>query len=472
MHSLGIKSISLAATLVACCALARGEDLAPALRVPNSSAKIDLKITGDERLARAPEPIPLPPIANPIDDDQLTLAEAESMATSFHPAIREAVARVRAAHGNWVQVGLKPNPEAGYAANEIGDEGKAGQQGGIISQEIVTGGKLELNRAVALREQAQAEQRLEQVRAQVITTVRKYYFECLAAERAVIMARQLNQIAAESVDVSEQRLKAMNVPKTSLLQSQIESDSAALVEQQASERHAAARRRLATSIGSQDQLPPRLEDVFIRPLPELDYATVRERLMQDSPELAELRFAVDRARWAVQRASAGRVPNVNTQAGVQFDNATQYTIANVQVTLPIPIHDRNQGAIAEACGQLAAAQAALEARELAIQQRLTTALRDYTTARERVAKYTDKILPAAKESLDLINFGYQQGKLDYTQVYNVQQTYAAKSLSYLQDLETAWQEWAEIDGFLVGELPASAIDRTSQTPENTEGRRF
>ena len=66
-------------------------------------------------------------------------------------------------------------------------------------------------------------------------------------------------------------------------------------------------------------------------------------------------------------------------------------------------------------------------------------LRDYTTARERVAKYNEKILPAAKETLDLINAGYQQGQLEYAQVYNVQQTYANKNLSYLQDLETAWQ---------------------------------
>ena len=154
----------------------------------------------------------------------------------------------------------------------------------------------------------------------------------------------------------------------------------------------------------------------------------------------------------MQRASAGRVPNLNVQAGVQFDNATQDTIANVQVSMPIPVYDRNQGAVMQACGELAAAQAALEARELALEERLSIAMRDYNTARERVTKYMEKILPAAKETLDLINTGYQQGELDYMQVYTVQQTYAAKNLSYLQDLETAWQQWAEIDGFLVGDI--------------------
>ncbi len=162
---------------------------------------------------------------------------------------------------------------------------------------------------------------------------------------------------------------------------------------------------------------------------------------------------------------------MTVQAGAQFDNVTQDTIANVQLSLPIPVYDRNQGAIAQACGELAAAQAALEARQLAIQERLTLALRDYKTARERVAKYADKILPAAKETLDLINTGYQQGELEYAQVYNVQQTYAAKNLSYLQDLETAWRQWAEIDGFLVGEVSPGSIDGVSRTTENDGGGR-
>jgi cobalt-zinc-cadmium efflux system outer membrane protein len=403
----------------------------------------------EPRIAQNSEPIPAP--ANAPTAKAFTLAEAEAAATAFHPALRAAAARVQAAHGNWVQVGLKPNPELGYSGNEIGNEGRAGQQGGFVSQEFVTGGKLGLNRAVALREQAEAEQRVELTRWQVLTTVRKSYFELLAAERSLTLAHQLNGIAAQSVNVSERRLKAMDVPKTSLLQSQIESESAALLEQQAIERVSAARRRLTAVTGSCEEASP-LEDVFTRPLPDLDFDAVCARMINDSPEVAELRFAVDRARWAVERAKAGRRQNVNVQGGVQYDNATDDTIANLQMSMPIPVYNRNQGAIAQACGDLAAAQAALEARQVDIQQRLAAALRDYKTARERVSKYTDKILPAAKETLDLINTGYQQGELDYTQVYNVQQTYAAKNLSYLQDLQTAWQKWAEIDGFLVGEL--------------------
>jgi hypothetical protein len=82
------------------------------------------------------------------------------------------------------------------------------------------------------------------------------------------------------------------------------------------------------------------------------------------------------------------------------------------------------------------------------------------------------ILPAAKETLDLINEGCTRGPLVYVQVYNVQQIYANKNLAYLQDLEAAWRRWAEIDGFLVGDVSSDSIDRTAQTPENTGEVRY
>ena len=63
--------------------------------------------------------------------------------------------------------------------------------------------------------------------------------EVLAAERSVALARQLRGFAAELVRVSELRLKALDIPRASLLQSQVESESAALLEQQATRRKSA-----------------------------------------------------------------------------------------------------------------------------------------------------------------------------------------------------------------------------------------
>jgi len=140
-------------------------------------------------------------------------------------------------------------------------------------------------------------------------------------------------------------------------------------------------------------------------------------------------------------------------SGAQYDSSSEFAVANVQVSLPVPIFDRNQGGIAQASGQLTSAQAALDSRELALTQQLAAAMGDYNTASRRVAKYSESILPAARQSLDLVSKAYEQGELAYLDILATQRTYSEKNLDYLNDLESAWKKWAEIDGLLVGPLP-------------------
>jgi cobalt-zinc-cadmium efflux system outer membrane protein len=401
------------------------------------------------------EPVPLPPIDGSPVAKSLTLTEVEMLATAHYPAMREAEGHLQAVRGTWLQEGLRPNPTIGYASDDMGVNGTAGKQGGFISQEFVTAGKLGLSQAAASGEVAAAQQRLDRTRLQVITTARTYYYEVVAAQRAAELARQLQRMRSQAVEAADLRLKAAEGTRSALLQSQVELDTTTLMLEQTNDRREAAWRRLATLTGVDTAAPQQLEDKLKDALPELNWDAARERLLAESPELAELRAAVEGARWSVERAKAGRIPNVTVESTVQFDNEVNDTIAAVRVGVPLPVFDRNQGNIVRACGELAAAQAALDAKQSALEQRLATALRDYHTARRRVAKFTDSILPASRQSLDLVTEAYRQGETDYLQLLTVQQTYTESNLTYLEDLQAAWKQWAEIDGLLVGSLPES-----------------
>ena len=84
---------------------------------------------------------------------------------------------------------------------------------------------------------------------------------------------------------------------------------------------------------------------------QLRWDDTLNRLLTESPQLAGIRAGVDRAQAALSRECAGRIPNVDLQAGVQFDNATRDTIAGVQVGIPLPIYNRNQGNIDDGRGR-------------------------------------------------------------------------------------------------------------------------
>ena len=89
--------------------------------------------------AAAPEPLPQPAL-QPVALGRLTLADLEHQALAASPAVARAAAMVNAARGNWVQVGLPPNPTVGYEGQQIGSGGRAEQDGIFVEQEFVRGG--------------------------------------------------------------------------------------------------------------------------------------------------------------------------------------------------------------------------------------------------------------------------------------------------------------------------------------------
>lgn len=84
--------------------------------------------------------------------------------------------------------GWRRNPTAGYSASEIGDEGQAGQQGGVVGQELVMGHKLKLNRAVAASEVHQIQLELDAQRQRVLNDVRVQFYNVLIAQQKVSLA--------------------------------------------------------------------------------------------------------------------------------------------------------------------------------------------------------------------------------------------------------------------------------------------
>ena len=183
---------------------------------------------------------------------------------------------------------------------------------------------------------------------------------------------------------------------------------------------------------------------------DLRWEEVLNRLLSDSPELAAARADVERARCALSRACAERIPNVTVQTSVHQDNATGDAVAGVEVGLRLPLFNRNQGNIAAANAELAAADRNVERTELSLHKRLAERFQRYSIARNQVEKYRQDILPDAKTTLDLMSKGYQQGEFGYLEMLTAQRTFFQSNLAYLESLRQLRSAAAEIDGLLLG----------------------
>jgi cobalt-zinc-cadmium efflux system outer membrane protein len=123
--------------------------------------------------------------------------------------------------------------------------------------------------------------------------------------------------------------------------------------------------------------------------------------------------------------------------------------ASIAVGVPLQIFDRNQGNIAKAHAELAAARREVRRVELSLQDRLAEVFRQYVNARKQAAQYKTRILPDAQSSLELIREGYQQGEFGYLELLTAQRTYFRVNLAHLESLRRLWTGAVQIEGLLL-----------------------
>ena len=80
----------------------------------------------------------------------MPLEELVFLAQTANPALREAAAKVRVSQGEALQAGMCPNPTFYMGSPQW--TGSISQYNWYVGQDVITGQKLQLNRAAKLRE--------------------------------------------------------------------------------------------------------------------------------------------------------------------------------------------------------------------------------------------------------------------------------------------------------------------------------
>lgn len=384
----------------------------------------------------------------PYHSDEITIEELVQLALSSNPTVGQAAARVDALRGRWVQAGLPPNPTAGYVASEVGDDGRAGQQGGFAGQEFVTGGKLRLNQAIVAQEIQQAQHRLNAAQLRVITDVRRAAYGVLVAQRRVEVAEELFQLSGQAVKASQELQEAQEISRAGLLQSEVEQQTTSILVQTARNELSAAWRQLYAFLGAEIPQSRLAGDVTQLPA-QLNWDEQLARITAASPELGAALANVLRAQNALQRAIVEPIPNLETQVSVQYDNSTNDTIAGVQVGMPLPLWNRNQGGIRQSQAEIVEARRNADRVELDIKRRLAEAFQRYATAHAQAEAYATSILPKARQTFELVQRAFRLGEANYIDLLTAQRTYSQTTLAYLDALNALWASWTEIDGLLL-----------------------
>jgi cobalt-zinc-cadmium efflux system outer membrane protein len=310
---------------------------------------------------------------------------------------------------------------------------------------------LKRNRELAAQIVRQLECAWSSQHGRVISDVRHAFYDVLVAQRTMELTDQLVRIGQEGVRASEGLLKAKERSRVDVLQAKIEADSAQILAQKARNRYAAAWRNLAVVAGVPNTPPAPLSGDLQEGLSLLSWDDALNRVLSNSPVAAEAQNGIARAQAAIAREFSQQIPNIDLQVGMQYDNATRDNIAGVQVGVPVPIFNRNQGNIRRAQAELTAAQAEVRRVELELQQRLAVAFEQYQNARYQVERYATDILPNAQTSLDLTAAGYRQGEFDYIILLMAQRTFVQVNLAYVEALRDLRSASVSIDSCMLSD---------------------
>jgi cobalt-zinc-cadmium efflux system outer membrane protein len=416
---------------------------------PIAAPATDVEEPSAPETLEAVEAIPSPGDLEPISSAAWTLEDLIQIALQGNPTLVKAAAAVQAAEGRYVQQGLYPNPTVGYLGGDIGLENTAGQQGATFRQQVVTAGKLKLARAVASHEIQQARYALDAQQLRVINDVRIGYYEVLLAQKTLEVNEQLVKISDEVVEVNEKLRAQLEVGRPVVLRSRIEANYARLGQIAAQEDYESAWRRLSAVLGQRELPPQKLGGEPDQDLPELTWNDSLGQLLAQSPEIARASMGVERAHCELARQYALRWPNFQVGSWLKSDEPTRDVLFDIEVAVPLPVFDRNQGGIMAAEADLLAAERELQRVELSLTSQLAGAFQRYAVARRQVELYENSILADAQDALELVSTAYREGELGYLDLLVAQTTYFDVNLNWLKALRSLWTSSIELEGMLL-----------------------
>lgn len=357
---------------------------------------------------------PVPLCARPI-----TLPEVLTRAEENSPPIIQARGDLAVATARARQAGVRPNPQLALTVENFAGSGEFRRFRSVettlsVSQEFELGGKRSGRRAVAAAELAVAELRVGAARADVERDARTNFAELSGASERVALARDAEQRARELLRTVSLLVVYGREPPLRGLRAQ-----AALAEAEANTQasiaaYARSQRNLAglLGLGEVDLEARGAIELLAATQPSADAdLSLRVRLAAAEREAAD-------ARVKLEQATA--VPDLTAQLGVKRFEASNDTAVVAGISLPIPIANRNGGAIAAARADLASAEARLSQARLDATRAVRGAEADLIAADARVQALQTSGLAQAREAVRLARIGYAAGKFSFLELLDAQ----------------------------------------------------
>lgn len=410
----------------------------------------------------------------------MTVEEFIGMADRSNPTLAQAQRNVERSQQQGRQMGLPPDPVAGYSADEVrGGSFGGGEQGAFFSQEFVLGHKLALRRGVFQAEARSNAWAVEIQRARVHNDVGSAFFDALADQQSVVVRDRLLKVALDAETNAHELERIGQADASDVLDAEIAAEEAKVEFVNAQRTFLAAFARLATSAGQVSLDPHPLTGSLVGP-PQLDAEGMAAADVRESPAVKQAQANVALGEARMRSARREKVPNLNVKVGewrsgedLGVSNTPAGFMSFAEAGVQIPLWNRNQGNAAAARVELERAHQDVGRTQLLTRNRAEPYAQKYETARFTAERYRTEMLPRALRAYKLEVTKYQEMGQSYPHVLAAQHMLFTLQLSYIQALDEEWraaialQNYTLMDG--LGEPMSVGSDSTAMNLPTAPG---
>lgn len=355
--------------------------------------------------------------------EPLTLAQALARAEAADPGLKAASLQASAAAAGRDQAGARLNPELSLELENVLGSGPYTGADSVettltISQTFdrSRAGR----RAVAEAELALARSEVDRQRLALRAETARRFVAVLAAQDRLALAQRTLQAAADTRVDLDRRAEAARAPIAERNRARMAHERARLGARNAERTLVTARRDLlALWSGGDADFARASGDLFA--LPDVaDDAALRAALARSPVSIS--RQVQEQLREAeASRARADARQPVTASIGLRDFADTSDNAFLLGVSVPIPLFDRNRGAIAAAEARLEAQRAESAASRRDAELHLLALVDELRQQRETVQSLRETSLPLATEALAQTKLGFERGRFSWLELATAQQ---------------------------------------------------
>jgi outer membrane protein, heavy metal efflux system len=386
----------------------------------------------------------------------LDLQSAWQRVLSYAPSIAAAEAAIDARRADQAQVSLLPNPLAVVEAENLGvsnhfdEEAEPPETTFALAQLIELGGKRAARRALASALIGIAYWDAQIERSDLLLKLTTAFIDVGAAQEHFRLAQGRVQIAEAMFYAIKSQVDMGKISPIQEKQAQIAWVCAKLVAREAFSELQQARKSLSSLWGS----PPDFDSVVFKLFDCLPPPCCGSLVgwVRGSPDFAKAQAERFVAAQNLKLQKANSIPNLTLNFGYRVFNDSGLSGWLVGAQMPLPFFDRNQGNIQRALVEEVQAKYQMEEVVREMKEQIATTQEKMAAAFEESVMIRDVALAEAADVYNCVHVGYQNGKFEYLDLLQAQNTLFEIEGKYIESLHTYHLSKAELERLIGGEI--------------------